>query len=83
MVFFVAVSHVKSSVRSDGEIAAQAGFRAWCVPIRTVGVQGDYRSYSDLVILDGPMDLDLCGRTATLIITRNVARTNRVALLTN
>src|SRR2546428_13460496 len=34
-------------------LAGKFGFQAWSVPLRTVGVQGDHRSYSKLVMLSG------------------------------
>jgi GMP synthase (glutamine-hydrolysing) len=53
---------------------------AWSVPLRTVGVQGDYRSYSNLVILGG--DENLAGYASIARrITREIRKTNRVAFL--
>ena len=54
--------------------------RAWQVPLRTVGVQGDHRSYSNLILLEGPADVTTFGQIATRI-TREVRGTNRVAFL--
>jgi len=58
-----------------------AGLDGWMVPISTVGVQGDYRTYSNLVILLGKSrtleEYSATGRR----ITRELHKTNRVAFL--
>ena len=59
-------------------LVADAGLKAWTVPLRTVGVQGDHRSYSDLVVLSGPSTLDGYANVARRI-TREIRGTNRVA----
>jgi GMP synthase (glutamine-hydrolysing) len=56
------------------------GLDAVSVPLRTVGVQGDYRSYSNVVLLVGDADLDTYGQAATRI-TNELPATNRVAFL--
>jgi GMP synthase (glutamine-hydrolysing) len=61
-------------------IARAANFEAWMVPISTVGVQGDYRTYSNLVILSGDAELETYAATARQI-TREVRNTNRVAFV--
>jgi len=62
------------------EIARPYGFTSWAVPLKTVGVQGDSRSYHDLLVLRGTGNLDRAGEAAVRI-TRSVRGTNRVALL--
>ena len=62
------------------EIAKAYGFTSWSVPVKTVGVQGDSRSYHDLVVLKGSGTLTDAGEAAVRI-TRSVRGTNRVALL--
>ncbi len=62
------------------KLAAAAGLRAWRAPVRTVGVQGDHRSYSHLVILTGEASLAGYGEVAR-VMTRKVRNTNRVAFL--
>jgi GMP synthase (glutamine-hydrolysing) len=59
---------------------AEHGLDAVSVPLRTVGVQGDYRSYSNVVLLHGDAELDTYGRVATRI-TNELPATNRVAFL--
>jgi GMP synthase (glutamine-hydrolysing) len=63
------------------KIAKKRGLQAWKVPLRTVGVQGDHRSYSSLVILTGKAaKLETYSEVAR-IMTRKVRNTNRVAFL--
>lgn len=61
-------------------IARARNLEAWMVPISTVGVQGDYRTYSNLVILKGDAELETYASVARQI-TREVRHTNRVAFL--
>ncbi len=61
-------------------LAGAAGLRAWTAPVRTVGVQGDHRSYSHLVILTGEATLGAFGEMAR-VMTRKVRNTNRVAFM--
>jgi GMP synthase (glutamine-hydrolysing) len=60
--------------------AMPAGVRAALVPVRTVGVQGDERSYSNLLALDGKLDAEGAGALARLI-TNEHRSINRVALV--
>jgi len=62
------------------KIARGANLQGWMVPISTVGVQGDYRTYSNLVILDGDAKLETYAAVARQI-TREIRQTNRVAFL--
>jgi GMP synthase (glutamine-hydrolysing) len=55
-----------------------AGVRGWIVPVRTVGVQGDERSYSSLLAVDGVADADAAGAFARRITNEHRA-INRVA----
>ncbi len=65
----------------DAEIAAVAqrwGYRSFLLPLRSVGVQGDSRSYAKLTVLhDGPLDYDRLLPAATAI-TNEFRRTNRI-----
>jgi GMP synthase (glutamine-hydrolysing) len=61
-------------------VRADYGLDAVSVPLRTVGVQGDYRSYSNVVLLYGDADLEAYGRVATRI-TNELPATNRVTFL--
>jgi GMP synthase (glutamine-hydrolysing) len=56
------------------------GVRAALVPVRTVGVQGDERSYSNLLALDGALDAETAGALARRI-TNEHRSINRVALV--
>ena len=38
-----------------------SGVDGWVVPVRTVGVQGDERSYSELLAVEGFADLETAG----------------------
>ena len=62
------------------KVAKKAKLQAWRVPLRTVGVQGDHRSYSHLVILTGQVGLETYSEVARRM-TREVRNTNRVAFL--
>jgi GMP synthase (glutamine-hydrolysing) len=57
-----------------------AGVRGWIVPVRTVGVQGDERSYSRLLAVEGFADADAAGAFARRITNEHRA-INRVALV--
>jgi GMP synthase (glutamine-hydrolysing) len=57
-----------------------AGVRAALVPVRTVGVQGDERSYSNLLALEGALDAESAGALARRI-TNEHRSINRVALV--
>ena len=60
--------------------AMPAGVRSMLVPVRTVGVQGDERSYSNLLALDGALDAETAGALARRI-TNEHRSINRVALV--
>jgi GMP synthase (glutamine-hydrolysing) len=57
-----------------------AGIQGWIVPVRTVGVQGDERSYSRLLAVEGFADADTAGAFARRITNEHRA-INRVALV--
>jgi GMP synthase (glutamine-hydrolysing) len=57
-----------------------AGVTGWIVPVRTVGVQGDERSYSQLLAVEGFADAEAAGRFARRI-TNEHRTINRVALI--
>jgi GMP synthase (glutamine-hydrolysing) len=56
------------------------GVRGWIVPVRTVGVQGDERSYSQLLAVEGFADAEAAGVFARRI-TNEHRTINRVALV--
>ena len=68
---------------ADKEIhaeAAKAGYRAFLLPLRSVGVQGDSRSYAKLTVLHGgELDYKKALPVAT-DITNRYRRTNRIVL---
>jgi GMP synthase (glutamine-hydrolysing) len=61
-------------------LALPPGVRAALVPVRTVGVQGDERSYSNLLALDGTLEAEAAGALARRI-TNEHRTINRVALV--
>ena len=66
---------------ADIDAAAQpAGCRAFLLPLRSVGVQGDSRSYAQLTVLhSGELDYEKLLPTATRI-TNRFRRTNRIVM---
>ena len=58
----------------------RTGVSGWIVPVRTVGVQGDERSYSRLLAVDGFADAETAGAFARRITNEHRA-INRVALV--
>jgi GMP synthase (glutamine-hydrolysing) len=65
--------------RLDRVAAGPAGLRAWVVPLSTVGVQGDERSYAPLAAIEPTEDLRRAGEVARRI-TNEVRIVNRVAV---
>ena len=57
-----------------------AGVSGWIVPVRTVGVQGDERSYSQLLAVSGLADAETAGAFARRI-TNEHRTINRVAVV--
>jgi GMP synthase (glutamine-hydrolysing) len=57
-----------------------AGINGWIVPVRTVGVQGDERSYSRLLAVEGFTDAETAGAFARRI-TNEHRMINRVAVV--
>jgi len=62
------------------DVSLPAGVRGWIVPVHTVGVQGDERSYSRLLAVDGFADVETAGAFARRITNEHRAM-NRVALV--
>jgi len=61
-------------------MALPAGVRGFIVPVRTVGVQGDERSYSKLLAVEGFADAETAGAFARRI-TNEHRTINRVAVI--
>lgn len=61
-------------------ICAEFGVRPWLIPVRTVGVQGDGRTYSYMVALEGVRDLAGAGEIGRRI-TNRVGDVNRVVVV--
>lgn len=59
------------------EKCLEPGVDGWIVPVRTVGVQGDQRSYAELAVISGASDLEQAGRVSRKI-TNEVRSINRV-----
>jgi GMP synthase (glutamine-hydrolysing) len=62
------------------DLSLPAGVAGWIVPVRTVGVQGDERSYSQLLAVEGFPDVETAGVFARRI-TNEHRTINRVALV--
>jgi GMP synthase (glutamine-hydrolysing) len=69
-------SEASASVH-PASIALPAGVRGFIVPVRTVGVQGDERSYSNLLALEGVGDIESAGALSRRI-TNEDRTINRV-----
>lgn len=66
--------------REIDQMAKAAGYRAFLLPLRSVGVQGDYRSYAKLTVLHaGDLEYKSALKLATEVTNRH-RRTNRVVL---
>lgn len=52
------VGHINSTVQTGA-------YEAVCFPIRSVGVQGDSRTYREVVAVRGPLDYDALGKLST------------------
>jgi GMP synthase (glutamine-hydrolysing) len=61
-------------------LALPAGIEGWIVPVRTVGVQGDERSYSRMLAVEGFADVEAAGAFARRITNEHRAL-NRVAVV--
>jgi GMP synthase (glutamine-hydrolysing) len=61
------------------EIAAPAGYETVVIPVRSVGVQGDCRTYAHPAAIEGPLDWDRLDRLST-DITNSISGVNRVIL---
>ena len=76
-------SEREQGAETDGaihELAAKDGYEAFLLPLRSVGVQGDSRSYAQLTVLQGaPLRYEPLLRLAT-VITNRFRKTNRIVL---
>jgi GMP synthase (glutamine-hydrolysing) len=61
-------------------IADDAGYKATVLPIRSVGVQGDFRTYAQPLAVEGELDWDKLSTLSTNL-TNSVRAINRVVLL--
>ncbi len=77
---------VASSERAAAEIASEAGLQLQVLPVRSVGVQGDFRTYSHPAVVSG-FDLDTPDSDWRVLedmstrITNSVPGVNRVVCL--
>jgi len=62
-----------------GETARQGGYEAFLLPLRSVGVQGDMRTYAKLTVLHGAAVRHDALAELTTAITNRFRQTNRVA----
>lgn len=76
-------SDSKRAPQSDAgvaQLAAAAGYRSFLLPLHSVGVQGDNRTYAQLTVLHGaPIHHELLEQLTTRI-TNNFRHTNRVVV---
>lgn len=64
---------------ADAEAAMERRLEGWLAPLRSVGVQGDSRSYGAVLVLDEPPSSELEWRAAELV--NRLAGINRVITL--
>lgn len=78
----VMLDNYEESDRRVREIAREHGLDGMLLPIQTVGIQGDDRTYTHPVLLWGPRDWNAISQAAD-IIPRQVHIVNRVEYLLN
>jgi GMP synthase (glutamine-hydrolysing) len=64
---------------SVAKLASPAGYRALTIPVRSVGVQGDSRTYAHPAAIEGPLDWEKLDLLSTSI-TNEIQSVNRVVL---
>ncbi len=62
------------------ELAEEAGYRAFLLPLHSVGVQGDFRTYAKLTVLHGAALRHAAVTELTTSITNTFRHTNRVVV---
>ncbi len=73
-------SHVQSDIVTKVHSALSIeGLEGEVLPVESVGVQGDARTYAHPILLRGPKDWELCDRISTLL-TNRIREVNRVVL---
>ena len=79
----LAVRCLAADARDEVEpatVTLPSGVTGWIVPVRTVGVQGDERSYSRMLVLAGMTDAEAAGALARRV-TNEHRTINRVAMV--
>lgn len=71
---------VKVAERAASAIAAEAGLHLQILPVKSVGVQGDFRTYSHPALVAGPADWPVLEDVSTRI-TNSIPSINRVVYL--
>ena len=71
---------VKAAERAASAIAAEAGLHLQILPVKSVGVQGDFRTYSHPALVAGPADWPVLEDVSTRI-TNSIPSINRVVYL--
>ena len=71
---------VKAAERAAAALAAEAGLQLRILPVKSVGVQGDFRTYSHPALVWGPADWPVLEDVSTRI-TNGVPGINRVVYL--
>lgn len=72
---FIEIDRITSD--SVASIAGNEGYHGYVLPVRSVGVQGDGRTYAHPAVLSGPRDWEALERISTSI-TNSVGDINRV-----
>ena len=63
-------------------ILSKHGLKGFIAPVKTVGVQGDFRSYKEIAIIYGNISMSGLGRLSSEIVN-TINRINRVAYIVN
>jgi GMP synthase (glutamine-hydrolysing) len=81
-----ALCHNGEAVKTDpaamekiGSLLMNTGYTGTVLPLRSVGVQGDSRTYAQPLALEGPLDYDALEKISTAC-TNAVAQVNRVII---
>ncbi len=70
----------KKAIMNVQKIASNYGYASGILPVRTVGVQGDCRTYKFPAVLNGGLNWDVLDKLST-ILTNKIAAINRVFFL--
>lgn len=71
---------VEKSDKAIQRLLRPLNLKSWILPIRSVGVQGDKRTYENVLIVAGKADIAAVQKVSTTV-TNNIMRVNRVAYM--